>query len=70
MYFSSLPCLLHAPPISTFSIWWPYNMRWILRLTKCLIIQFYSLSSYLFPFRSISSSQHLVPQHHQSKFFP
>jgi hypothetical protein len=53
--FSSVPSVLHAPPISSYSDY-PNNFWWTIQITKLLIVQFSSTSRDF----SLSQVQHFL----------
>jgi hypothetical protein len=56
--------VLHAPPISFFSIWLE------VQIIKLLIMLFFPLPCYLVILRSKCSPQHPILKHHYPTFFP
>jgi hypothetical protein len=51
MHFSSPPCVLHDPLVSSSLIWHPNNIWWSLQVMKPVIIQCSPASRHFLPFR-------------------
>ena len=70
IHLSSPPYVLHAPPISFFSLWSP-EQYWVgSTIIKLLIMWFSPLPCHIIPLRPKYSPQHLVLKHPQPTFLP
>jgi len=65
---SSLPYVLHVPPISFFSIRSPEKCLVRVQISKLVVIYFASLSSYLVPFKPKYYPEHPILKHPQPAF--